>query len=153
LLIFRLLEYADCDDLVPLFEEMQAHYDVFCPPREAIVANLRNLPVGAEILIAKTDRIVGFAAFSAVFPGPGLKPGMFLKELFVSKSQRDMGIGKRLMMELGALALERGLSRIDWTADRDDVPLLNFYDNLGAIRKHDKLFYRLDGHALQKTEP
>ncbi|MEK1890946.1 MAG: GNAT family N-acetyltransferase [Phyllobacterium sp.] len=129
---------------------MQAHYNVLCPPRESILANLRNLPVGAEILVAKKDRIVGFAAFSGIFPGPGLQSGLFLKELFVSKSQRGTGIGKQLIKALGRLCLERGLSRIDWTADRNDAPLLDFYDSLGASRKQDKLFYRMDDHALKK---
>ncbi len=150
LLDLRLLEEADYDDLAMLFEEMQAHYNVFCPPRESILENLRNLPVGAEILVAKNDRIVGFAAFSGIFPGPGLQPGLFLKELFVSKSQRRNGIGKQLIKALGALCLERGFSRIDWTADCNDAQLLDFYDSLGASRMQDKLFYRVDGHALKK---
>ena len=151
LVTLRLLEGPDCDDLSFLFEEMQTHYTVFCPPRATIVANLRNLPAGTEVLLAtNVDRIVAFAAFSTVFPGPGLKPGFFLKELFVSKSQRGVGIGKQLLQALSALCLERGLGRVDWTADRTDGPLLNFYDNLGATRKEDKLFYRLDGHALKE---
>jgi len=78
LVTLRLLEGPDCDDLSLLFEEMQTHYTVFCPPRETIVANLRNLPAGTEVLVAtNVDRIVAFAAFSTVFPGPGLKPGFF----------------------------------------------------------------------------
>lgn len=54
------------------------------------------------------------------------------------------------MRALAGLAKSRGLSRIDWTADPDNERLLAFYDEIGGLRKTDKLFYRLDGEALDK---
>jgi Acetyltransferase (GNAT) family len=78
---------------VVLFEEMQAHYKVPCPPRQTILDGLRNMPSGTEILVAGPDEIVGFAAFSSNYPGPGLESGLFLKELFVSRSHRGRGAG------------------------------------------------------------
>jgi GNAT superfamily N-acetyltransferase len=140
---------ADHQGIATLFEEMQAHYAVFCPPRETILAGLREMPGGAEMLIAEENGgITGFAAFSAIYPGPGLKPGVFLKELYVSKDYRGKGLGRQIMKALGALALERKLSRIDWTADTDNLSLLSFYDDIGGSRKTGKLFYRLEGQAL-----
>ena len=53
--------------LVTLFEEMQRHYGVACPPTGVIESNLAALPAGVEIIVAETDRIIGFAAFSAIF--------------------------------------------------------------------------------------
>jgi hypothetical protein len=57
--------------LARLFEEMQAHYNVPCPPTGTLLGGLASLPAGVTILVAETDRIVGFAAFSAIYPGPG----------------------------------------------------------------------------------
>lgn len=44
--------------------------------------------------------------------------------------------------------MERGLSRIDWTADAENARLLAFHEELGGACKPDKLFFRLDGEAL-----
>ena len=46
------------------------------------------------------------------------------------------------------MAVERGHSRVDWTADRTDAGLLDFYSGLGALAQHEKVFYRLTGDAL-----
>ncbi|SFA99430.1 hypothetical protein SAMN04515620_11175 [Collimonas sp. OK607] len=54
------------------------------------------------------------------------------------------------MKSLAVLAKERGLGRIDWTADPDNPRLLSFYNDIGGARRHDKVFYRLDAEALTK---
>jgi GNAT superfamily N-acetyltransferase len=139
----------DAEALADLFQAMQAHYRVPCPPRARIVADLRALPPGNRILVAETaEGLAGFAAFAEVFPGPGLVKGLFLKELYVAADRRGAGHGRALIAALAALARSEGHGRIDWTADRDDDRLLAFYDGLGADRHEAKLFYRLTGRAL-----
>uniref|UniRef100_UPI003101535A GNAT family N-acetyltransferase n=1 Tax=Neorhizobium sp. EC2-8 TaxID=3129230 RepID=UPI003101535A len=128
---------------------MQAYYGVFCPPRDAILAGIVNRPAQTEILVAATDHINAFAAFAAIYPGPGLQPGFFLKELYVSGSVRGQNIGTALMTRLAGLAIERGFNRIDWTAARANQQLLKFYDGLGGDRKEDRIFYRLEGEKLK----
>jgi GNAT superfamily N-acetyltransferase len=145
----RFFQPADGEELALLFQEMQAYYGVFCPPREAILTGLANRPPETEILVAATDRIIAFAAFAAIYPGPGLQPGFFLKELYVAGSERGKDIGKALMKRLAGLAVERGFGRIDWTAARANQQLLKFYDGLGGDRKEDRVFYRLEGEKLK----
>lgn len=136
--------------LAALMQEMQAHYQVFCPPHDEIIAGLASRPPAAEILIYEDNSVVmGFAAFSAVYPGPGLMPGIFLKEIYVSGSRRDGGVGKALMRALAHIACSRDLSRIDWTADSSDTRLISFYERLGGVPKPEKLFFRLHGKALK----
>lgn len=139
---------ADNAALAHLFEEMQRHYRVPCPPLETILADLAALPPGVEILVAETDRIIGFAICSTIYPGPGLRAGFFLKELFVSQAYRGSGAGRLLMQALVRIALQRGHGRVDWTADRENQRLLTFYDGLGGTRQPDKVFFRLSGDAL-----
>ncbi|RWD94296.1 MAG: GNAT family N-acetyltransferase [Mesorhizobium sp.] len=139
---------ADNAGLAQLFVEMQRHYHVPCPSFETIIADLAGLPAGVEILVAETDTIVGFAIFSTIYPGPGLRGGFFLKELFVSEASRGSGAGRLLMQALARTALERGHGRVDWTADRENQRLLTFYDSLGGIRQSEKQFFRLTGEAL-----
>ena len=88
------------------------------------------------------------AAFGASYPGPGLKPGFFLKDLYVANVERGKDIGTKLVTWLAALAVERGFGRIDWTAARSNERLLRFYDELGGDRKEDRVFYRLEGERL-----
>lgn len=136
--------------LAALMQEMQTHYGVYCPPHEEIIAGLARRPPAAEILLCEDEEaVLGFAAFSAIYPGPGLKPGIFLKELYVSNAQRERGIGKTLMRALARIASSRGLSRIDWTADSSDLRLVAFYERLGGAPKPEKLFFRLEDEALE----
>ena len=144
----RAFSTSDKTALVTLFEEMQRHYDVPCPPPSIIESHLAELPAGVEIIVAETDRIIGFAAFSAIYPGPGLRSGLFMKELFVSAGSRGHGVGKALIQAVARVAVERGHQRVDWTADRSNSGLLSFYSGLGALAQDEKVFYRLTGDAL-----
>ncbi len=148
----RLLSQDDAalPEVARLMQEMQAHYQVYCPSHDEILAGLASRPAAAEVLICEDGgAVAGFAAFSAIYPGPGLKPGIFLKELYVSSTRRDGGVGKALLRALAGIASNRGFSRIDWTADASDTRLVSFYERLGGVPKPEKLFFRLDGEALQ----
>ncbi|TGD94865.1 GNAT family N-acetyltransferase [Methylobacterium nonmethylotrophicum] len=130
---------------------MQAYYAVPCPPLAEIEAALAGRPAGTEILVAEDGAaLAGFAAFSAIYPGPGLAGGLFLKELFVGAAHRGAGHGRALVRAVAAEAVVRGLKRVDWTADAGRPELLAFYEGLGALRKPDKVFFRLDGEGLVK---
>ncbi|HSE74078.1 MAG TPA: GNAT family N-acetyltransferase [Dongiaceae bacterium] len=144
----RLRMPADDAALARLLIEMQAHYQRPCPPEETIRADLANLPAGVEILVASAGAIIGFAAVSAIYPGPGLGSGLFLKELFVSKAFRSTGVGVRLLRGVARMARERGHKRVDWTTDRNNPRLLTFYASLGAVAQDDKAFFRLSGDAF-----
>jgi GNAT superfamily N-acetyltransferase len=127
---------------------MQRYYGVPCPTRDVIGRDLAGLPAGVELIVAETDRLVGFVTFSAIYPGPGLKSGFFMKELFVAHAERGKGIGTALIQAVAQAAIQRGHGRIDWTADRNNSGLLDFYSSLGAVDQPEKVFFRLSGDAL-----
>ena len=130
---------ADKSALTSLFEEMQRHYCVPCPPSSVIEDHLAGLPAGVEIMVAETDRgIIGFAAFSAIYPGPGLRSGLFMKELFVTAGSRGQGVGKALI----SVSCSRGgraraqPRRLDRRPDRCWIAGLLFRSGgAGAARK------------------
>ena len=149
LLKFREIEPTDLEGAADLLVEMQGHYRAHCPVRAEIIAGLGSRPTGTRILLAlERDTIVGLACFSAVYPGPGLTSGYFLKELYVRTDQRGSGIGKMLMSRLAILAQSEGISRIDWTADIKDKRLQQFYEALGGRALPEKLFFRISGSEL-----
>ncbi len=148
---------ADLVSLAQLIEEMQAHYNVSCPPRTKLLNALSDLPNGVEFLIAESTAapgtLFGFAAYSAIFPGPEIGKGLFVKELFVTKAARGQGIGRSLLKAIAGIALSRGCSRLDWTADRNNQRLVDFYKSLGAQPQEEKVFFRLSGDALRQFQP
>lgn len=77
---------------------MQAHYGAHCPDRESIVESLKARPQGARVLLAlDNEKVVGLACFRALFPGPGLTTGFFLKGFYVRQHRRGRGLGRKLM--------------------------------------------------------
>ena len=145
----RLAGSDDAADLASLLIEMQDHYNVPSPAHRVLEGRLRALPDGVEVLLAIIDgRIVGLAAVSAIFPGPGLVGGLFLKELYVATRARGSGVGKALMAAAARLAETKGLGRIDWMVGKDNVEAIRFYDQLGGRALADRHLYRLTGDAF-----
>jgi GNAT superfamily N-acetyltransferase len=102
-----------------------------------------------EIAIAELDgKPVGLATFAVLFPAPGPAGQLYMKDLFALAEARGRGVGQALMAFLAKLALERGCSRFDWTAETDNPEALAFYDRLGARRVEDKIYYRFEADAL-----
>ena len=148
MLTIRPYEVDDENALAGLFAEVQAHYGVPCPPLAEILEELKRSAPGVEILVAQAASIIGFASFATIFPGPGVKAGLFLKEIFVSKAHRNRGVGEALLRSVAAVALARGHTRVDWTADKDNPGALRLYQRLGAEPQSQKVFFRLSGQAL-----
>ena len=145
----REIEEADFAAMADALIEMQAYYRVHCPSRDAIIEGLKSRPAGSRILLAyEHDKLAGFACFSAIYPGPGLTSGFFLKELYVRDDWRGSGLGKRLMSRLAAIARQDGHGRIDWTVDADDLGLQKFYEMLGGQALPAKRFFRIAGAGL-----
>ena len=109
-----LMSSEDIPGLAALFQEMQAHYRVACPPREEIIGRLAKLQESISVFVATDPSGIGFAAVGPIFPGPGLKPGLFLKELFVSAETRGKGTGTALMRAVARFAVDEGFGRLDW---------------------------------------
>jgi hypothetical protein len=49
------------------------------------------------------------------------------------------------MRRLFDVAVDRGCSRVEWTADDDGPNAQAFYDSLDLPRNSSKVFYRVDG--------
>jgi GNAT superfamily N-acetyltransferase len=110
----------------------------------------------AEVLIAEVDgEAAGFALFFHNFSTFVGKPGLYLEDLFVRPAFRGLGLGKRLMMRLAKIALERDCGRFEWSVLDWNTPAIDFYRALGAIGMDEWTVQRVAGDALRAlaTDP
>ncbi|MFT3670150.1 MAG: GNAT family N-acetyltransferase [Pseudoxanthomonas sp.] len=104
----------------------------------------------AEVVIAEADGVpAGFALFFHSFSTFLGQPGLYLEDLFVLPSHRGLGLGKRLMVHLARLAVERGCGRFEWSVLDWNTPAIDFYRRLGAVGLDAWTVQRVSGEALQ----
>jgi len=104
----------------------------------------------AEVVIAEADGVpAGFALFFHSFSTFLGQPGLYLEDLFVLPSHRGLGLGKRLMVHLARLAVERGCGRFEWSVLDWNTPAIDFYRRLGATGLDAWTVQRVSGAALQ----
>jgi GNAT superfamily N-acetyltransferase len=118
---------------------------------EGISAMLFGDPPAASVLLAKDgNRVVGLAACSFLWPGAGVTRSLFLKELYVARGYTRTGVGRLLMRHVCEAAAKTGCSRVEWQTDADNADAQRFYEALGAPVHGAKVFYRLEGAAIEK---
>jgi GNAT superfamily N-acetyltransferase len=103
----------------------------------------------AEVLIGEIDaEPQGFALFFHNFSTFEGRPGIYLEDLFVRPAARGSGLGKALLAQLAALAVERDCARLEWSVLDWNEPAIGFYNKLGARAMDEWTVMRLDGGAL-----
>jgi ribosomal protein S18 acetylase RimI-like enzyme len=93
------------------------------------------------------DKPAGFTLFFTTYSTWEGRPGLYLEDIFVSEWARRSGLGRRLVADLGALAVARGYRRLDLSV-LDWNPARAFYERLGIGHHAGWLPYRADGAAL-----
>ena len=103
----------------------------------------------AEVLVAEVGGDpAGFALFFHSYSTFLTKPGIYLEDLFVVPERRGLGLGRRLLEALAALAVERGCGRLEWSVLKWNSPAIGFYERLGAVPMEEWQVYRLAGEPL-----
>ncbi len=115
----------------------------------ALEAHLFGPRPYAEVLVAEVDgEPAGFALFFHNYSTFLTKPGLYLEDLFVVPERRGLGLGRRLLAALAALAVERGCGRLEWSVLKWNAPAIAFYERLGAVPMVEWQVYRLTGDPL-----
>ena len=148
---------ASIDD-VPLIRALIAELAEYERLADAAVAtddDLRAQLFGAqpaaEVLIGEVDgQAAGFALFFHNFSTFLGKRGLYLEDLFVRPELRGRGIGKRLMVHLARVAVERGYGRFEWSVLDWNTPAIDFYRSIGARPMDEWTVQRIDGQALRE---
>ncbi|MEL1263258.1 GNAT family N-acetyltransferase [Pseudoxanthomonas putridarboris] len=131
-----------------------AEYEKLAHEAVATAAQLEQHLFGprpaAEVVIAEVDgQPAGFALFFVNFSTFMGLPGLYLEDLFVRPEFRGASVGKRLMVHLAQLTVERGYGRFEWSVLDWNEPAIRFYRSLGAVGMDEWTVQRVSGEALR----
>jgi GNAT superfamily N-acetyltransferase len=137
-------ELADFEKLTHLVvvtpESLQPHLFGPWPVAEAVVGEVNG-------------RVVAFALFFTNFSTFLGRPGLYLEDLYVQPAHRGTGLGKALLQHLGALAVQRGCGRFEWSVLDWNQRAIDFYQQMGATVMPDWRICRLTGERLAAFAP
>jgi len=144
---------ADCAAIVGLIRELAVferleHLVVVTP--ESLQPHLFGARPAAEAVVGVVEgQVVAFALFFTNFSTFLGQPGLYLEDLYVQPAHRGTGLGKALLSHLGALAVERGCGRFEWSVLDWNANAIRFYEAMGATVLPDWRICRVTGAALQ----
>jgi GNAT superfamily N-acetyltransferase len=134
-------ELAEFEHLTHLFEATP----------EKLGPHLFGPQPAAECMVAEVSgSVVAFALFFTNFSTFLAKPGLYLEDLYVQPAHRGLGLGRALLRHLGALAVERGYGRFEWSVLDWNANAIRFYEGMGATVMPDWKICRLTGAALER---
>lgn len=94
------------------------------------------------------EEIAGFALWFLNFSTWEGVHGIYLEDLYVRPEYRGAGLGKALLLNLAAIAVQRGYARVEWSVLDWNTPSIDFYRSLGAVPMDGWTAFRLTGPAL-----
>jgi GNAT superfamily N-acetyltransferase len=102
-------------------------------------------------LIAENDGApAGFALYFFNYSTWIGRPGIYLEDLFVLPEFRGLGIGKALLRQVAAIAVERDCRRLQWEVLDWNTPAIDFYRAMGAEFLDEWRNVRISGVALSQ---
>jgi len=127
--------------------ERLSHLVVVTP--ESLHPHLFGPKPAAEAVVAESGgQVVAFALFFTNFSTFLGRPGLYLEDLYVQPAHRGRGLGKAMLQHLGALAVERGCGRFEWSVLDWNENAIRFYEKMGATVMPDWRICRVTGEAL-----
>lgn len=144
---------ADVETLYGLILELAVYekleHEVSAGPE--VLARSLFVERTAEALIAEIGgEAAGYAIVCGTFSTFECKGGIWIEDIYVRPERRGDGVGRALFERVAALAVARGLPRVEWAALEWNELALGFYDRLGATRLDAWRMLRLEGEQLAR---
>lgn len=148
--------YADRQDLGLIFDYIKglAEYEKL---QDEVVATEEILEEWifnqkkAEVILAQADgKEAGFILFFHNFSTFLGRAGIYLEDLYVRPEYRGLGVGKALLKKLGAVTVERGCGRLEWSCLDWNQKSIDFYRSMGAVPMDEWTVYRVTGDSLKQ---
>ena len=145
---------ADVPLILSLIREL-ADYEKLADDVVATEARIERAlfgePPQAEAVVARVDgEPVGFALYFQTFSTFLARPGLYLEDLYVRPAHRGNGYGRRLLVHVARLAVDRGCGRFEWSVLDWNELAQTTYRRAGAAPMDEWTVWRLTGDALRK---
>jgi GNAT superfamily N-acetyltransferase len=109
-------------------------------------------PTAAALIAERGSEVAGFALYFFNFSTWECAPGLYLEDLYVRPAHRHQGVGRRLFLQLGAIARERGCHRLELAVLDWNQHAIDFYADLGAEPMDEWTIHRISGDALERLK-
>src|SRR5690348_7367983 len=145
-IIVRLPSEADIPSFAAHFSEMQAHYgrpvpDAIATKAAVLACKLAVHMFDPRVLVAVVgETVVGSIVMNVTFPAAELTLSLYIRDLYVAKSARRRGVGRKLVMAANRLRAEQGFSALEWTTDSSNAAARRLYESSGA-RQIDRAYF------------
>ncbi len=117
--------------------------------KEELENNLFGLNPDAEaIIIYVNNKACGFAVFYYTFSTTTGKRGLHLDDLFIEPDYQGQGLGKKVLVYLSQLAIQKDCARFEWWALKTNVSAIKFYKNIGAKSLEEITVFRLGTEGI-----
>ena len=145
---------ADTEVILSLIRDLAA-YEALSDDVVATEADIEDAlfsnPPAAEALLARVDdEVVGFALFFHNYSTFLGRRGLYLEDLFIRPESRGRGYGRRLLVELARIAVERGCGRVEWSVLDWNELAQTSYRKVGARPMGEWTVWRLTGPDLDR---
>lgn len=125
---------------------------------EAVIATEEDLlrdgfgpnPFYFCLIAEHKGRPAGFAFYFFDYSTWIGRPGIYLEDLFVYPELRGLGIGKALLKQVAAIAVEKGCARLKWSVLDWNTPAIDFYRAMGGELMDEWTNVRIQGEALER---
>jgi GNAT superfamily N-acetyltransferase len=96
-----------------------------------------------EALIAEREESpIGLCLYFFTYSSWAGKRGVYVQDIFVDKSARGTGLGRRLLAETARLTAGQGAAFMRLAVDRDNQSARDFYTNAGMIHADRDCIYK-----------
>jgi len=104
----------------------------------------------ARGIVAEQDgKPVGSALYYFAFSSYAGRPVLALEDIYVDEAARGLGVGKKLMAELAARAVEAGCLRMQWSAMEWNESAIEVYKHLGAKPSDGVVYFKFGEEAMK----
>ena len=139
-IIALMREFAEYENLLEFFEATEERLQL---------ALFGDGKVAEAILAFDDETPVAYAVFFPNFATFRGQRGIYLEDIFITKSARGRGIGEMMLKYIARLARTRGFERIDFQVLEWNTPAIGFYEKLGAIRDDEERHFKFTDAAFQ----
>jgi GNAT superfamily N-acetyltransferase len=114
-------------------------------------------PFYSCLMAEQEGRPAGFALYFFNYSTWMGRPGIYLEDIFVEPEFRGLGIGRALLKQVAAIAVEKNCRRLQWEVLDWNTPAIEFYRAMGAEFLDEWRNVRISDEALERlarnTEP